>query len=307
MDNSQDFARAERRSLALKAAVVTPAILAAGLLPGARWGLTGAGGIAVACLALSGAAWLTARPSAFPLRRLAVLLVIEASLAAAGLYALGTLGPAAALPAAFAAHYACLLGPRGAAAAGAAALIALAGAVACGAGPVAGSFALAGPLILSAAAFPAYAARQRDETAARLESTRIGALDEAHARRVLSGLRTVASADTESHTARALAAALSAVTGYPAAAVFLRAFGSEELVFAAADMGEREAILAGAAPEPIDAHTPAALAVRGGASVPLGSTDGAAPLPAWARERGFTSGIAAPIATGVETLGAAYV
>ena len=306
MQTSEQFADSERGSLYFRAAVAAVAILSAGLLPGARWGLAGAGALAAAYLALWAAAWLTARPRANPLPRQAALLAAETVLAATALYALGALSPALALPVILTAHYAFLLGHRGVIAAGAAATAAVAAAVAAGGAPVAGPFAIAIPLIVAAGAFPAYAARQRDDACARLDSVRTGALDEAHARRVLSALLPVARADSEAHTARAIASTLPTVTGYPAAAVFLRAIGAEELVLAAAFMGEREAILAGAPPEVVDGETPAALAARQGTAIVLGTRDGATPPPAWARERGFTSGIVAPIAPGMDALGAVY-
>ena len=306
METPEGFAAAERNSLYVKGAVAAVAIASAAFLPGARWGLAGAGAIAAAYLALWAAAWLTARPRAFPLQRQTALLAAETALATTALYTLGTLGPAVALPVILTAHYAFLLGPRGGLAAGLAAAAAVALVIPLGNAPLGQSLAVAIPLIAAAGAFAAYAARQRDETYDRLESSRAGALDEAHARRVLSALLPVARADGESHTARAIAVALPSVSGYPAAAVFLRAIGSEELILAAAAMGEREAILAGAPPEATDADTPAALAVRQGVAIALGSRDGAAPLPAWARERGFASGIAAPILADMDALGAVY-
>jgi len=306
MQTSEQFADSERKSIFLRAAVATVAIVAAGLLPGARWGLAGAGAVAAAYLVLWAAAWLSARPRAFPLPRQVALLAAETALAATALCALGTLSPALALPAILTAHYAFLLGPRGAIAAGAAATAAIGIAIWVGNGPVVDPIAVAIPLIAAAGAFPAYAARQRDDASARLESARTGALDEARAQRVLSALLPVARADSEAHAARAIASALPAVTGYPAAAVFLRAIGSEELILSAASMGEREAILAGAPPEAIDSGTPAALAIRQGVAIVLAARDGAAPLPAWARERGFASGIVAPVTAGVDALGAVY-
>jgi len=306
METPEGFAAAERNSLYVRAAVAAVAIASAAFLPGARWGLAGGGAIAAAYLALWAAAWLTARPRPFPLQRQTALLAAEAALAATALYTLGTLGPAVALPVILTAHYAFLLGPRGGLAAGLAAAAAVAVVIPLGNAPLGQSLAVAIPLIAAAGAFAAYAARQRDETYDRLESSRAGALDEAHARRVLSALLPVARADGESHAARAIAVALPSVSGYPAAAVFLRAIGSEELILAAAAMGEREAILAGAPPEAIDADTPAALAVRQGVAIALGNRDGAAPLPAWARERGFASGIAAPILADMDALGAVY-
>ena len=82
--------------------------------------------------------------------------------------------------------------------------------------------------------------------------------------------------------------------------------GSEELVLAAASMGEGEAILTGASPEAIDGSTPAAAAIRQGVAIVLGNRDGAASLPAWARERVFASGITAPITAGMDALGTVY-
>ena len=306
METSEQFADSERKSIFPRAAIAAVAIVSAGLLPGASWGLAGAGALAAGYVILWAAAWLTARPHAYSLRRQAALLVAEAALAATALYVLGTSSPALALPVILTGHYAFLLGPRGAIAAGAAAAVAVAATVWTGNAPVAETLAVAIPVIAAAGVFPAYAARQRDDASHRLEPTRINALDEARAQRVLSALHPVARADTESHAARAISSALPAVSGYPAAAVFLRGIGSEELVLATASMGEGEAILTGAPPEAIDGSTPAALAIRQGVAIVLGNRDGAAPLPAWARERGFASGIAAPIAAGMDALGAVY-
>jgi len=307
MQTAEQFAASERSSIHVRALIVAVAIVAATFLTEGRWGLAGTGVVAAAYLTLFAIAWFTARPHPSPLRRQAALLTAEAALVAAALCAFGTSGPALAFPVVLAAHYAFLLGPRGAAAGGIGALGAIVTAVLYGGASVTQTFGTAIPLIATAAALPAFAAHQRAVACARMELARTSAPDESDARRVLSALLPVASADGETQTARAIASALPAVTGYPAAVVFLRPLGSEELVLTAAAMGENQAILTGAPPEPVDGDTAAALAVTQGVALSLGGRDGALPLPPWARERGLASGIVAPITAGAQTIGVAYV
>jgi len=307
MGTFEEHAASERRGHYVRAAIVTAALLIAGALPAARWGLMGTSGLLAGYGCLWAVAWLTA-PQRLPfLRRAGMLLLVEAVLAGAALYLCGPVSPALALPFALTAHYAFLYGSRGGFAAGCASMIVVTIAVCLTVGAGVEALAVAATLLAVAGIFPAYAARQREAAYEHLASSRIGRLDEARAQRVLSALLPVATASDGSHVARALASALPVVTGYPAGAVFLRARGSEELVLAAAHMPDGQAILSGAPPEPIDGDSQAGFAVRQGTATVLGSADGATALPSWARERGFASGIVAPITAGLDTLGAIYV
>ena len=140
-----------------------------------------------------------------------------------------------------------------------------------------------------------------------LDDLRQRLVGEASASRVLGGIRIINSNDSKSPDARLVAAARMA-TGYQAAVVFnLReahgVLAPSNWSFEGDLSHIREQF------EAIDSNEPGAVAAQQGSAIVMSSSavDNCLSLPAWAEAVGFTQGIVAPIARGLDTIGVVYV
>ncbi len=156
-------------------------------------------------------------------------------------------------------------------------------------------------------------------TAVRATKREVRALEqrlsaEASASRVLAGIKLLSpdgswdnSRGDSLNTDARLAEAARMATGYPAAIVYR--LHNAHGVFVPSSWSYRGQ-LAGTRDEfePIDGHTPGALAARQGSAIVMSLTDAhSVDLPEWAEQAGFIQGIVTPITRGLDTVGIVYV
>ncbi|GEM_PF-3385219 len=131
---------------------------------------------------------------------------------------------------------------------------------------------------------------------------------ETDAERTLVALRRLNAVGAAEDPSGALLAALREVPGHPAAAVLLTRPQGDALTLAAASPGLLDTGSAALEPEPFGGLSAAAIASEQRMALIIG--DGALPpatLPAWAKERGYFGGIAAPMFNGPLVVGAIYL
>lgn len=147
---------------------------------------------------------------------------------------------------------------------------------------------------------------QLEVAAASLSDAKQRIANEASASRILDGIKILRGTDTRSEDAR-MANAARMATEYPAAIVFnLRdAHG----VLAPSNWsydGQLSHIRDYF--EPVDGGDPGAIAARQGSAIVISNSgNGAAQMPEWAEQAGFSQGIVAPILRGMDTTGVVYV
>ncbi|MCH7642601.1 MAG: winged helix-turn-helix domain-containing protein [Chloroflexi bacterium] len=311
MDTPAEFRRSERHTLPVRLAVII-GVLSLGIT-------TGASPAAIAALTIGFAVYTAILQFALLPRFRSDAWIYgmagsDALFAGLAIAALGSPGPAIAIPVVFAVQHALFLGYRGAAvSASLGVLAALAGGIASGTG-VLDALAATAPVIAGAAALSGYIAESRfSERSARRESERVHDADSSAAR-MLDGLRPVAAAVNEATALEAFARSVLTVTDFDAVAVYTRSGGYRLQMRVALT---RDDATGPATPpafqtdsgdeESMHGDSASARATSQGIALALGPGGlSSGRMPRWAIRQGYASGVVAPMTAGHTTSGIVF-
>ena len=297
MDTHEQFRESERRTFPMRVAAVALVLAIGALLPSAHADLDSVGILAAVYAGYLGVVRLALLPRFRSDAWIYGMLLADASFAGAVMTVFSPIGPALALPAFMTGYYALFLGYRGAIAATAAGLVAVAAASFAGGSDIPLALTTVGPPLAAIAAISGYLATERFAERARRQQHVMGVSREARASRVLAALTPVASAASVQEWADAVATSLPAAAGFPAALVFLSAPGRQLPVLSANNLSGDSSSYETAARD-------AALgAMKSGVAEAISQDE----LPAWFRAGGYRSGVAAPLSSNGRIAGAVCI
>jgi len=307
MDTHSEFRISERATLAARLALVF-GVLALGLATGVNpvGVATIAGGFAVYTTVLQFILLPHFRSDAWIYGMVGTDALFAGTVAAV----LGLPGPAIAIPALFVLQHALFLGYRGAAiSAVLGTTAAFNGGVAAGASAL-DAITITAPVLAGAASLSGYIASDRfQQRTARREAERLNDTN-SRAARMLEELRPIALASDEATALETFARSILTVTGFDAVAVYTRSGGlglQKRVLLSRGGEDDPNGQPVGASEESMHGESASARAAGQGVALALGNDGpGLEPLPGWAREVGYRSGIVAPMVVGHLTVGVAF-